>query len=87
MSSALIVNQVKAPFKGYSGLLLRSPNKKYLVDMNQNVGLIIKKSSLSLPNGRSIWSNSVKTTDQNAFTMNIQLSKEGNLAMFSKDGA
>ncbi len=41
MASTFIQNQVKAPFTSFFGLVLRSPNKKYLLKLETNNGLTI----------------------------------------------
>lgn len=82
LSSALIPNFREAPFNSEFGLVLRSPNKKYILVFDQSGSLQIMKKDSEVPSGSPIWSNSNAVDIKFKFTMNLNLDKEGNLEIF-----
>jgi len=83
MSSTFIRNSVEAPFSFHSGIIMRSPNKRYVVSLSRKGGFQISRQNSEKPRGVNIWSNSIEVEVKHMLTMNIDLTAEGNLGMYS----
>ncbi len=86
MDSTLIVDRVKAPFTSKFGLILRSANNKYILELDVDGAFQIRKRSQEEPSGKPIWGNSASMDVSYLFTMHMDLEANGNLVQYSEDG-